>query len=53
MKNIVGEALKEGAEAVNNQGGFGGKWRCAVSYTGSDVSEKIHKAIHSSNAYYH
>jgi type III restriction enzyme len=39
-------ALREWCEAVNNQGGFG-TWRCDVSYSPSDVSEKIHKAAHS------
>jgi len=51
-KNIVGEALREWAEAVNNRGSFG-TWRRGVTYNSSDVSEKSHKAIRSENSYYH
>ena len=39
-------ALKEWSKAVNNQGGFG-TWGYDISYSPSDVLEKIHRAIHS------
>jgi hypothetical protein len=52
MKNIVGEALKEEAEAVNHQGSFGTR-RCAVSLSASDASEEIRNAFHPISTHYH
>jgi type III restriction enzyme len=40
--------LKEWTEAVNRQGGFG-TWRYSVSYSPSDVTQKIHEAVHSAD----